>query len=205
MKLFWSPRSPFVRKVMVCAHEVGVADRIEKVYALVSMTKVNPDVLRVNPVGRIPAMLTDDGTALYDSNVICEYLDAQFGGSRLFRANDERRWETLRRLSLADGMLETGVLWRSERTRPAEQQSSPTLVAFERKMKSALDALEDETLVADAERIDIGDIAIAVALSYLDFRFAELAWRDHHADTAAWFAWFNDRASMKGTVPYEES
>src|SRR5687767_6268397 len=84
MKLFWSPRSPFVRKVMVCAHELGLAERIEKVSALVSMTRVNPDVLKANPVGRIPALVTGDGLTLYDSNVICEYLDMQLGRSQLF-------------------------------------------------------------------------------------------------------------------------
>src|SRR5689334_8387811 len=140
MKLYWSPRSPFVRKVMVCAHELGLAGRIEKVYALVSMTRLNPDVVKANPIGRIPALVTDDGMTIYDSNVVCEYLDTQLGRASLFPQVAPDRWYTLTRLALADGMLETGVLWRSERVKPAPQQSSPTIVAFERKIESALDA-----------------------------------------------------------------
>ena len=205
MKLFWSPRSPFVRKVMVCAHELGIADRIEKVYALVSMTQANAEVLKVNPVGRIPALVTDDGNFLYDSNVICEYLDAEFGESRLFPAQKPQRWQNLRRLALADGMLETGVLWRGERVKPITQQSSPTLVTFQRKIESALDAAEADTPAPSALHADIGDIALGVALAYLDFRFAEINWRVRCPHLAQWFAIFNERPSMKETVPYEES
>ena len=138
MKLFWSPRSPFVRKVMVCAHELGVANRIEKIYALVSMSKANPDVLKVNPVGRIPALIAEDGTVLYDSHVICEYLDAVYGESRLFPKETPRRWVVLRRLALGDGMLETLVLWRSEQTRPEPQRSGAVLETFRTKTASAL-------------------------------------------------------------------
>ena len=204
MKLFWSPRSPFVRKVMVCAHELGLAERIEKVYALVSMTRVNPDVLKANPVGRIPALVTGDGLTLYDSNVICEYLDMQLGRSQLFPQIAPDRWHTLTRLALADGMLETGVLWRSERVKPSPQQSSPTILAFERKIESALDALENATPAPDANYVDIGDIGIGVALGYLDFRFVDIDWRTRCPKTAKWFESFNQRPSMQATIPYEE-
>lgn len=204
MKLYWSPRSPFVRKVMVCAHELGLADRIEQEYALVSMTKVNPDVMRANPVGRIPALVTEDGMTLYDSNVICEYFDAEFGGSKLFPTKGRERWDALTRLALADGMLETGVLWRAERVKPAPQQSSPTLLAFEQKTKSALDAFEAWTPARDVTFVDIGDLALGVALGYLDFRFDTLDWRAHCPRTAQWFEAFNARPSMRATEPYEE-
>lgn len=204
MKLYWSPRSPFVRKVMVCAHELGLAERIEKVYALVSMTRLNPDVAKANPIGRIPVLVTDDGLTLYDSNVICEYLDTQLGRAKLFPQVAPDRWHTLTRLALADGMLETGVLWRSERVKPAPQQSSPTIVAFERKTESALDTLENATPQPDANYVDIGDIGIGVALGYLDFRFVDLDWRARCPKTAKWFEAFNQRPSMQATVPYEE-
>ena len=204
MKLYWSPRSPFVRKVMVCAHELGLAERIEQVYALVSMTRLNPDVAKANPIGRIPVLVTDDGMTLYDSNVICEYLDTQLGRAKLFPQVAPDRWYTLTRLALADGMLETGVLWRSERVKPAPQQSSPTIVAFERKIESALDTLENATPQPDANYVDIGDIGIGVALGYLDFRFVDIDWRARCPKTAKWFEAFNQRPSMQATVPYEE-
>ena len=202
MKLYWSPRSPFVRKVLVCAHELGITERIEKVYALVSMTRTNPDVMQVNPVGRIPALVADDGMVLYDSHVICEYLDALHGGSRLFPKDLPRRWDVLRRLALGDGMLETLVLWRSEQTRPSAQQSSATLSAFEQKAASALAALENDT--APRHDVDIGDIAIGCALGYLDFRYSRLGWRARAPRRAAWFETFNARPSMQQTLPYEE-
>jgi glutathione S-transferase len=204
MKLFWSPRSPFVRKVMVCAHELGIAERIEKVYALVSLNKANPEVMQVNPVGRIPALVADDGSVLYDSHVICEYLDAEYGQTRLFPHATVRRWNALRRLALGDAMLETGVLWRSESTRPPAQRSAAMLQTFEAKTASALAAVECEADGLGAEEIDIGDIALGVALGYLDFRYPRLAWRERCPRTSDWFARFSARPSMQQTVPYEE-
>ena len=204
MKLYWSPRSPFVRKVMVCAHELGIAGRIETVYALVSPGNVNADVQKVNPIARIPTLVTDSGMVLYDSHVICEYLDAEHGGSRLFPKQGERRWDALRRLALGDGMLETGVLWRGERTKPAPQQSSPILLAFDQKISAALDVVEADATALKLEGIDIGEIAIGCALGYLDFRYAALDWRARAPRSAAWFESFNARPSMQQTVPYEE-
>ena len=204
MKLFWSPRSPFVRKVMVCAHELGIVGRIEKVYALVSMSNANADVLKVNPVGRIPALIADDGTVHYDSHVICEYLDARFGGERLFPRDETRRWEALRRLALGDGALETLVLWRSEQTRPEDKRSPAVLETFQIKATSALAAIELEVDTLKHDSIDIGEIAIGCVLGYLDFRFAQLEWRSHYPHAAEWFARFNERPSMVETRPYEE-
>lgn len=204
MKLYWSPRSPFVRKVMVCAHELSIAERIETVYALVSLTQVNAEVQKVNPIGRIPALVTENGMVLYDSHVICEYLDAEYGASTLFPAGTTRRWDALRRLALGDGMLETGVLWRSERTRPAPQQSAHALLAFDQKMTAALAAVEADAATLKLEGIDIGEIALGCALGYLDFRFVELDWRARHPKTAKWFESFGARPSMQKTAPYEE-
>ena len=165
---------------------------------------VNPDVMRVNPVGRIPTLVADDGTVLYDSHVICEYLDAVHGGSRLFPKETPRRWETLRRLALGDAMLQTGVLWRGELTRPPEQRSPAILATFELKTKSALEEVERDAKSLERENIDIGEIAIGCALGYLDFRFADLAWRSRCPTAAEWFEAFNARPSMQQTLPYEE-
>ena len=204
MKLFWSPRSPFVRKVMVCAHELGIASRIETVYALVSMSRVNPEVAQVNPVGRIPALVTDEGLALYDSHVICEYLDATYGGFTLFPREAPRRWEALRRLALADGLLETLVLWRSESTRPEQQRSSGVMEAYARKTDSALAAIERDAADLKSDGVDIGEIATGVALGYLDFRYTHLGWRARAPRAARWSESFSARASMQQTLPYEE-
>jgi glutathione S-transferase len=204
MKLYWSPRSPFVRKVMVCAYELGIAERIDRIRALVSLTQTNADVLEVNPVGRIPALVLDNGDVLYDSHVICEYLDTEYGGSRLFPRIKAARWDALRRLALADGMLETSILWRAERSRAAAQQSAEMLAAFDRKIATALAALERDSARLHQDQADIGDLAIGCALAYLDFRFPELDWRARHERIAAWFESFNRRASMQQTIPYDE-
>ena len=204
MKLYWSPRSPFVRKVMVCAHELGIAERIQKIYTLVSSSEVNADMLRVNPLGRIPALVTDEGTVLYDSVVICEYLDAIDGRSRLFPGAGDRRWDILRRHALANGMLEMLVLGHSERSRSLSQQSAQTLAAFERKVGTALDAAEIESPAPEDVGIDIGHVTLGVALGYLDFRFTDINWRAAHPRLARWFETFGARASMQQTKPEDE-
>ena len=204
MKLFWSSRSPFVRKAMVCAHELGIADRIEKISTLVSSSSVNAEMLRVNPLGRIPALVTERGEVLYDSVVICEYLDAVHGRRRLFPSDATHRWNALRRHALADGMLEILVLWRSELGRVPPQQSADVLAAFERKIESALDAAEHEHAALENADVDIGHITLGVALGYLDFRYTAFDWRRAHPRLAGWFQIFGARASMQATRPYDE-
>ena len=203
MKLYWSPRSPFVRKVMVCAHELGVAERIEKLYTLVSLRKPNPDMLAVNPLGRIPALVLDDGAVLYDSAVICEYLDSTFG-PRVFPAEGPARWDALRRHAFADGMLETGIIWLNERTRPAEQQSTDMHEALELKMRSALRAADAEADRLTSSSPDIGDLTLGVVLGYLDFRYAHLNWRDAAPRLASAYSVLAARPSLRETEPYDE-
>jgi glutathione S-transferase len=204
MKLYWSPRSPFVRKVMVCAHELGIAGQIETVYTVVSLSACNTDMMQVNPLGRIPTLITDDGLVLYDSAVICEYLDSTHAGSRLFPAAGAARWEALRRHALADGMLETLVLWLGERRKKTSPGSSDQLAVFERKIASALDRAEHEARALDTTHFDIGHLALAVALGYIDFRFADLAWRANHPELARWFETAGARPSMLITAPHDE-
>jgi glutathione S-transferase len=193
-----------VRKVMVCAHELGIAGRIEKEYTLVSLRQVNAQMLRVNPVGRIPALVTDDGSVLYDSVVICEYLDVTYGDGALFPCVAPARWDALRRHALADALLETLVLWRDETSRPPAQQSHDIHEAFQRKVSSALEAAEQQAERPGASVPDIGDITLGVALAYLDFRYATLPWRDRHPRLAHAYAQFGERPSMQATVPYDE-
>src|SRR6476620_2299768 len=112
MKLHWSPRSPFVRKVMVFAHETALVDRLNCVRTVVAMKAPNAALLPDNPLSKIPTLVLDDGTALYDSGVICEYLDTLHAGPFLFPAQGPARWTALRRQALGDGLLDFLLLWR---------------------------------------------------------------------------------------------
>ena len=204
MKLHWSPRSPYVRKVMMFAHETGLADRIEQVRSVVMMSKPNRDVMRDNPLGKIPTLVTDDGRTLFDSIVICEYLDALHVGPKLFPAAGTERWQALRWHALGDGMLDTLILWRNERDQPRAQQNSDWLSTFDLKIRNALDVIEAETPALGEARFGIGHIAIGCALGYLDFRFPDLAWRDGRGRSAAWFEQLSQRPSVKLTQPSVE-
>jgi hypothetical protein len=115
MKLHWSPRSPYVRKVMVAAHELGLADRLQTVRTVVGGTTPHAELMRENPLGKIPTLVLEDGTILYDSPVICEYLDTLHNGPKLFPAWPERL-TALRRLALGDGMLDIALAWLGERS-----------------------------------------------------------------------------------------
>ena len=203
MKLHWSSRSPFVRKVMVAAHEMGLADRIETVPTLVAMTRPNLDLMRSNPLGKIPTLVTDEGVVLFDSTVICEYLDSLHAGAKLFPPDPQRRWQALRWHALGDNLLDTLVLWRNEQLRPPARQSPETLAGFELKTRNAVDLLEAEARELTAAPFGIGHVAVGVALGYLDFRFAPLGWRDGHASIAAWHEAFSRRPSVRNTQPVD--
>jgi glutathione S-transferase len=204
MKLHWSPRSPYVRKVMVFAYETGLADRLERVRSVVMMSKPNRELMRTNPLGKIPTLVTDDGRILFDSIVICEYLDTLHAGPKLFPASGAERWPALRWHALADGMLDTLILWRNEREQPPAQQNPDWLSTFDLKIRNSLDVIERETPELERAPLNIGHVAIACALGYLDFRFPDLRWRDGHTRSAAWFAKFAERPSVKLTAPVDE-
>lgn len=201
MKLHWSPRSPFVRKVMVTAHELGLVDRLALVRTLAVMSKPNPELLPDNPLSRIPTLVLDDGSVLYDSVVICEYFDTLHDGLKLFPAAGAARWTALRRHALADGMLEILVLWRNERDRPDGSRSQPHIDAFGIKINAALNTLEKEADTIAAAHLDIGHVTVGCALSYMDFRFADDDWRPGRPRLAAWHKAFDARPSMRMTVP----
>lgn len=204
MKLHWSPRSPFVRKVMTFAHEVGLADRLELVRTVVALDRPHRELMRENPLGKIPTLITDDGRVLFDSIVICEYLDSLRGAPRLFPQEPEARWQALRWHALGDGMLDTMILWRFERMRPEPQRSRALLNAFELKVRTALDALEKEAAALAQAPFGMGHIGIGTALGYIDFRFADLAWHDARPRIAEWYATFAQRPSVQRTLPMDE-
>ena len=199
MKLYWSSRSPYVRKVMICAHERGIADRIERVLAVVSLSQHDPNVMADNPLGKIPTLILDDGRILYDSAVICEYLDRLGGGPALFPAHGDQRLTALRRHALGDGMLDTLILWRAELAKPQARQTPEWLATFALKIRNALDEIEADADALMQTPFDIGHVAIAVAMEYLDFRFAHLDWRKGHPQAAACSARYSQRESVQRT------
>jgi glutathione S-transferase len=199
MKLHWSPRSPFVRKVMVAAHELGVADRIDRVRTVVRMTHPNPDLLPDNPLSKIPTLVLADGTVLIDSLVICEYLDALAGDCKLFPPSGQERWTALARHALANGLLDVLILWRNERDKPEGARVPELLDSFAVKTRATLDRLERDAPALSATRFGIGHIAVGCCLSYLDFRFPDLGWRDGRPALAAWHQGFRARPSTQAT------
>lgn len=205
MKLHWSPRSPFVRKVMIVAHEVGVADRFERVRTVSAMTKPSEVLMADNPLSKLPTLVLDDGTVLYDSPVICEYLDTLHSGKKLFPVETRPRMLALRRQALGDGALDFLVLWRGEEMRPPEQRSAAHLASYAVRRDSVLAALEKEAPALEKGDFDIGHIALGCVLSYLDFRFADFDWRKGHPRIAAWHATFAARSSVQATEPVDDS
>jgi glutathione S-transferase len=205
MKLHWSPRSPFVRKVMIVAHEVGVTDRLQCVRTVAAMMKPHRELMVDNPLSKIPTLVLDDGTVLYDSAVICEYFDQLHDGPKLFPASFRERMTALRRQALGDGWLDALVLWRGELMRPADQQSKPYLASFAARNEATLTTLEREAGELESSAYSIGHIAVGCALAYLDFRFAQRQWRKDHPQLASWHAKFAARASFRATEPVDDA
>lgn len=202
MKLHWGPISPFVRKVMITAHETGLVDRITLVRSPVAMNKTHPGVMEANPLSKIPTLITDDGTAWFDSDVICEYLDGLDGvhdRPRLFPLEGDARWTALRWNALASGLIDALVLWRNERMRPEAHRSVPTLVAYAQKIDATLAWIERGIGDFGQRPFNIGHVALGCALGYLDLRFDDLAWRDGRPRTAAWMGLFMQRPSAQAT------
>ena len=198
MKLYYSPTSPYVRKVNVFAIEAGLDKEIEKI-------TTNPwvedaDLLKENPLSKVPTLIMNDGAVLYDSPVICEYLDSINPSVKLIPTAGMERWEALRLQALGDGILDAAVLRFLERKRPESQQSGDWDSLQQNAILRALNTLEQNTSTWKNE-LTIGQISIACALGYLDFRFAEDNWRQDHSDLANWFEGFMQRRSMQATVP----
>lgn len=198
MQLHWSPKSPYVRKVMIAAHELGVVDQLELVRSVAAMLKPNPALMQVNPLSKIPALVLDDGNTLWDSVVICEYLNERAGGP-LFPTEGAARWQALRWHALGDGVLDALILWRNERERAVPL---PALIAaFELKFNAALAVLEAEVPALTQAPFTIGSLTVVCALGYADYRFDQHGWRARAPALAAWFAAMQARASVKATEP----
>ena len=194
-KLHWSPTSPYVRKVMVAAHELGLAGRFDLVAT--RPETVVADVSGDNPLGRVPALVLPDGTTLFDSLVIAEFLNETAGGA-LFPAPGTARWRTLTLHALGQGVIDAAIAIVAEGRRPESERSAAFVAARHAEIDRALDAAERTPPSAVA---DIGTIALAVGLGYLDFRHPKRAWRPGRPRLAQWYEAFAARPSMVATRP----
>jgi len=197
MKLWYSPASPFVRKVMVFAHEAGLADSLE----LVTGDVWAPDskILRDNPLGKVPALVTPEGV-FPGSYLCCEYLDSRHAGTRLIPADARERWPALQLHAFADGIIEAAVASVVEQLRrPKAFVYQGTLDRQKGKIVGTLNRIAAMELPRVA---NIGSIALGCALGYLDFRMPQLGWRDGRTALAQWFEPFSQRASMQATIPH---
>lgn len=195
MKILFSPTSPYVRKCLVVAHELGLSAQVQLLPSNAHPVQRDPEIIRSNPLGKVPTLFTDDGHVLYDSRVICEYLNDLARGS-LLPASGARRWETLTLQSLGDGILDAALLARYEDAARPEALRWPAWRAAQLdKAETSLAHLEASPSLL-AGRVDLGTFALGCALWYLDLRFADFAWRERHPGVARWYAGFSERPSM---------
>lgn len=200
MRLYHSATSPYVRKVMVTLIETGQADAVTLVPAAGNPVEPGSMPVMHNPLGKIPALELADGRAIYDSRVICRYLDAR-AGTGLY-PDGEKLWDTLVLEATADGMLDAAVLMVYEiRIRPEEKRFGAWEEGQWGKIARALDALQDRWMAHLEGPLDMGQIAVGCALGYLDFRHEARDWRMGRDALAGWYAGFAERAAMQATRP----
>jgi glutathione S-transferase len=202
MKLLYQTHSPYARKVLVAACELGLQHRLKVVHHDTSPTRRNDEVFALNPLGKVPVLIVDDGPALFDSSVICEYLDGLHIGAKLIPTEHGARYRALRRQALALGMADAGIAarWEAER-RPEASRWPPMLQGQLDKIAAACDLLEQEIGDApSAETVpDIGDIALATTLSWIAFRNV-YSFNDGRPRLSVWYARFSQRPSMLATT-----
>ena len=201
MKLIYQTHSPYARKVLVAAHEIGLAERLEVIHHETSPTWRNDEVFALNPLGKVPVLILDDGLALFDSSVICEYLDGLHGGARLIPVEPRARLLSLRLQALAHGLCDAGIAVRHETVRRPEPYRYPAMRDGQiEKLTTAYDFLEADEIIAGAARPDIciGQVALATALSWLDFRGLP-AFEPCRPRLAAWYRAVLQRPSMLAT------
>lgn len=198
MKIYYSGTSPYVRKVMACAIVRGLDAGIEK---HPSNPHASPaDLLADNPLSRVPCLVTDDGLSLYDSPVICEYLDSLGESAPLFPVAGPARWRALKLQAMGDGILDSAVPCRGEQAKPREAARDGLIARYKAAMARTVDALEADL---PGSELSIGTIAVACALGYLDFRFGTEPWRPAHPRLAAWYEAFAAHPALAATAPKE--
>jgi glutathione S-transferase len=196
MKLAYSPASPYVRKVTACAIKRGLHDKIERL----KIGTTDPALLQYNALSKVPTLITDDGACLFDSPVICEYLDSLGSAPRLFPAAGPARWKALTQEALADGILDATQPRRRELTLPLDEGRKGYIALQQGKVSRAVDEFEKQA--SGLGNLDtIGEITIGVALGYLDFRYANEPWRPGHPKLEAWYAKVVKMPPLAETVP----
>lgn len=197
MKLYWSSRSPYARKVMVMAHEAGLADRMERVAVTVTPYSIEPAVLAVNPLGRIPVLVPDEGAPVIGSHAICLLLDDLAERPVSYPLGIDRR-RVDRAQALGEGLCDLGIAWVRERWRGGGQAPQDFVAAARTKLAATADVLEREVDDLGGD-FHIGGAAIGCALAYLDFRFADEDWRADRPALAGWQQRFAERPSAQAT------
>ena len=201
MKLFYAPQSPFARKVRAAAIELGLSDRIELVYAEVVPGQVNSEFQTRNPLRKVPALMTDSGETIFDSAVICEYLDDLAGGGILIPKDALRRWRVLTNHALAQGMCDAVISIRYETWLRPEQARWPVWIDDQwDKIFAGLGWFEHHGALSTAP-IDVAQLALGSMLGYVDFRWPDIGWRARFPAVAAWFAQIEQRPSFLQTKP----
>lgn len=206
MKLHCTTASPFARKVLVLAHEGGLANQLEPVSTNVGThvpldTAAHATLARLNGLMKIPVLETDDAGVLFDSRVICEYLAARCHPNPFFPEAPAARWAALRAQALADGILDAALLWRFEQARDAARRSPEWLHSQHRRIIQGLDQFEQGRMPPADAHLTIGSISLGCTLGYLDFRFPDLDWRAECAALTHWYAGFSQRESMRLSAP----
>lgn len=186
MKLYYSGYSPFARKVAIVAEFLGLSERIERIASSGNPLVRSQEFRDINPSGQIPVLVTDEGLVLYDSKVICAYLNSL--SDRDVMGQGDALWRNLTEASLADTLVESGLQYRYEiAVRPVELRWDAWTDAWRAKITdglAALDARSDDL----RGRMDIGVISIICALAYVEWRFADLEWAARYPKLYRWFA-----------------
>jgi glutathione S-transferase len=196
MKLAYSPASPYVRKVTACAIKRGLSDKIERL----KIGTTDPALLQYNALSKVPTLITDDGACLFDSPVICEYLDSLGSAPKLFPAAGPARWKALTQEALADGILDATQPRRRELGLPQDDGRKGYIALQQGKVTRAVDEFEKQA--SGLGNLDtIGEITIGVALGYLDFRYANEPWRPGHPKLEAWYAKVVKTPPLAETMP----
>ena len=200
MKLYFNAASPFVRKVMIILHETGQTDRVEIVQAGGSALDSSKMPVAENPLAKLPTLVADDGRALYDSRVICRYLDDRFNAG-LYGSGDAL-WDNLVIEATADGLMEAALLMVYEgRVRPVDKQFQPWVEGQWAKAERALAVLNTDWIGVLSGPFGIAHVAVASALGYLDLRHSARNWRAANPALADWFAAISGRDSIRATIP----
>ncbi len=200
LKLRYNPMSPYIRKVVVMISETGLEDRVQRV--LTHPWTENTDIGTVNPLGKVPTLELEDGTSLYDSLVICDYLDSLHDGPKMIPASGMERWIVLRRHALGLGITDAAALHLFEHRRQVGQRSPGWIERQWRAATRGLDQVEREVDDFD-ERLDLGQIGIACAIGIIDFRNPNCGWRETRPNLSAWWDRLMERPSFADTVPYD--